>query len=1594
MLSLICIAFANASWAQPTAAFTATPLSGCPPMVVSFTDNSTGSPVAWKWDLGNGTISYLQNPVATYFNPGTYTVKLLVRNAAGDEDSIAKSQYVTVYALPDAKFTASDTVGCFPLKVQFTDNSLAGSGNIVSWQWDFGDGTLSTLQNPQHTYTNSGNYTVILRVVNSNGCSKVLNKSTYIKISNGVRADFTYSSSAGCSTPAPVAFTNTTVGTGTINYTWSFGDAGTSTSVSPTHNYMSGGVYTVSLIASNSFGCRDTIVKPNAINVGFVDANFTMPATACQDANVSFTNTSNPSSFVGAYWSFSDGTTSNSINPVKAFATAGTFQVKLVTDFGSCIDSIVKSITINPKPVAAFTASNNTGCAAPLTVSLQAATTASSYSWTFGDGGTSTLQNPTHTYNASGSYSVKLIVTSASGCTDTLVKNNFVQIAPPQIASIDSVPLKGCLPFTFTPKVVMVDSIVPSTYLWNFGDGNTSTSATPSHTYTVEGNYDVTVIVSTGPGCYDTLKAVQGIKVGTRPTVHFTAMPTDVCANTSVQFTDQTTNGPVTEWFWQFGDGGTSADPNPSHMYNDTGWFNVMLVATNYGCSDTLKIDSMVHIKPPIAKFDTAFLCNDPLKRRFIDKSIGATSWAWDFGDGGTSALQQPSHVYAGTGTYNVSLTVSNGTCTHTTKKPVRVIKHSPVLTITDTVGCLNKRVTADVINVADSNVSKYTWYFAQMPLSPISTTNHPVGANYTTAGTKHPAVVVQNKLNCRDTAYTAVPVKIYGAKANFGSLLQSTCFGNTIHFTDSTKTDSIHPVAQWIWNFGEGSPQTFTAAPFSHNYATAGTYNVMLTVIDTYGCKDSITRPAFISITKPVASFLASDTMICPGIPVTFTNTSQAENGVYAWNFGDGDTSTATSPTHTFASPGAYTVKLVITDKNGCHDSASVVVRMFSAHADFTISDSFSTCPPLVVNTTNLSSNYISLNWVFGDGGNSQLATPSHIYTAPGNYTIKLIVTNNGGCVDSMTKNIVVKGPSGVFSYLPTQICKPGTVHYSLVSTNTVKYIWDFADGTTVFSTTDTISHVYTSAGMFCPKIILEDSAGCRVAVAGPDTVRVYGVNAHITSSVTMLCDSGHVAFTDSSTSNDIITGYQWNFGDGGVSTLHNPGHYYTDTGAYTVTLVTTTQTGCTDTAFLQNSIAIASAPAVTIAGDTSACAPANMKFTGQLATADTSTYTWNWTFGNGNTSALQSPDSQHYANAGTYTVNVTASNGTGCTGHATRQVIIHPNPVVSAGADTTACRNVAFNLHATGAATYVWDANPSLSCTNCASPVALPTSDITYMVTGTSAYGCIGRDTVAVRIKQPFTMHVGRGDTVCHGTPVTLSASGADLYQWSPSRWLSNANLASPVSVADSTITYAVIGRDLAGCFRDTGRVTVKVYPQPTIQILNGDNVLLEVGKNLAITCTHSPDVTKCTWEPAQWLSCSVCPDPVTAPKEDVTYTVTATNAGNCVATDKITINLVCGKANVYMPNTFSPNGDGMNDVYYPRGVGLYNIRSLRIYNRWGQAVFERYNMSANDPSQGWNGTFNGNKLQPDVYVYIMEVMCANNVVFPFKGNITLVR
>jgi gliding motility-associated-like protein len=1581
--------------AQLVAKFSGTPLSGCAPLIVRYSDESTGNPTSWRWDLGNGTISFLQNPSVLYFTPGRYTIKLIVKNAT-NTDSVVKLNYVDVYAKPAPVISVSSTTGCYPLDIQFTDSTPAASGTVSSWLWDFGDGTVSTSQNPTHTYTSARNFSVTLQVKNINGCITTLISPSLIQIHDGVLAQFTANNPHSCAAPIKINFQNQSTGTGVVNYLWNFGDNSTSTLLNPSHTYTSAGSYTVKLIVTNGNGCTNTIIKQNAVTVGTVKSGFTpSDTTVCQSTNIDFKSTSVPTP-ASVVWQFGDGTTSDLLTATKAYTTAGTYTVKMFADFGSCSDSTIKTITILPKPNSLFSATDTASCKAPLTPNFSnQSTDAISYLWNFGDNTTSTLPDPSHTYTKAGNYSVTLTATGPNGCTSSLTKSKYIKIVRP-LATITNVPDSGCVPFlkTFNVTVNSADAVV--SYLWDFGDGNTSDAADPSHTYTSDGSYNVSVIINTANGCTDTARQKRAIIASDKPTAKFVADITKTCAIMPVQFTDLSTGNP-TRWLWDFGDKSASTLKNPSHLFVDTGYFDIKLITWRSGCGDSVIIPKYIRINPPIAKFTVKNNCDKPFEKVFTDRSIGADEWFWDFGDGNTSTLQNPVNTYLSTGLYTITLKVVNrqSGCDYTTTNQIRVINVIANFAASDTSIC---RGISDnfTTGLSVNDVKTFNWTFGDRSPSRNSPANsNSISYKYLTNGLFTVRLITTDANGCLDTLIKTNYIRVNGPTAKFTSSVPGTCLNKTVSFNDSTITDGTHPIMQWKWNYGDGKSETLNASPFQHTFTTEGSYTVKLQVVDSKGCTDSINIPTPLIISKPRAAFTSLDTFTCQGKAVRFVNQSTGPKLTYDWNFGDDSTSTIQTASHVYSQDGKYTVNLNITDQYGCSDSTkkTYYINIASPRSFFTMSDSAGNCPPLIVKFTNQSTNAKSKKWDFGDSTYSSDTDPTHFYNYPGTYVVTLTITSATGCTDSYNRSIVIKGPEGSFTYKPLNGCKPVNVNFAASTNGKSSFVWDFNDGNIHSGPDSNVSHAYIYPGKYVPKMILVDAAGCQVPIRGRDTIYVSHVNANFSFNSQSFCDSATVRFSDSSIAiNDLVSTYKWDFGDSIVSTSRNPVHFYTKPGTYFPTLTASTRGGCLDTLISATAVKIAASPRPSIMASNNGCAPLAVTFSSGLLVADTSSIKWTWNFGNGDSSVTANPPVANYTIAGKYSVKLIATNSTGCSGSVSKNVEAYAIPAVSAGKDVMLCNGSSVKLSASGANTYNWSPAATLSCKSCAEPTSSTDISISYVVTGRSVQGCASMDTVAVTVKNKFVLKHSKNDSLCRGETKKLSASGATHYSWTPSNTLNDASISNPVATPEATTTYTVVATDDLGCFKDTGYVSLRVNSIPTVEA--GVDKTVNVGRAIDLVPVISSDVIDVDWQPTNALTRNFYPGITVKPTENTEYTVAVKTKGGCMARDKVTVFVICNGSNIYIPNTFSPNNDGVNDIFYPRGTGLFKVKTLRIFSRWGEVIFEKSNFDANNAAYGWDGTNKGRNFNADVFVYTIDIICDNGSVLTYHGNVALIK
>ncbi len=1079
LLSSVFCLLSSSSFSQVTANFSATPLVGCAPLVVQFTDLSTSGITSWNWNLGNGVQSANQTPSTIYLNTGVYTVTLTVSNGT-TSNTIIKTNYINVYNKPQANFTTSTDTACIGQMITFSDSTIisAGGSPIGNWVWNFGDGNSASTTNDSitHTYTSAGNYPVSMIVTDANGCTGSITQN--ILVVKPI-VSFSATPTSACVPPLNVTFTNTSSTIGTTTYFWNFGD-GTSTSAvqNPSHTYTASGTYTVTLVV-NENGCIDSIVMPNYIVIQNITAAFTAtPSSVCTGDTITFTNTSVPTA-VSANWNFGDATTSTLISPTHIYSTAGNFIVTMTaTDASGCTNTTTATVTVNQTPTANFIADTMSSCSIPFTVTFtNQSTGGTNYSWNFGDGGNSTIANPVHTYTAAGTYAVTLIaINSAGGCSDTIVKNSFIIISFPQ-ANFTHFPDSGCVPLTVNFSDTSISTVDPiTTYIWTFGDGSPNSALqNPVHTYTATGIYSVTLIVQTANGCIDTFLCVNCIKVGTPPIANFGIVQDTVCYGLPVQFNDSS-SVPVTGWYWDFGDGGSSTMQNPQYTYGDTGTYMVYLIAYNNGCADTSAIQNVV-ILPPKAVFTYSLSCTNYYTVTFHDTSIGADSIFWNFGDGTMDSSNNinPVHIYPSRGPFTVTLTAYNYStgCSNSVTATFTIAEPIASFSVTNTTGCYP--FTANFFSTSQ-DASTLFWNFGD----PSTTADTSIITNpsytYNNPATYSVTLTITDVNGCMDTLIDTL--QSLGPLPYFFADTLTGCRPFVVTFKDTSFSDSL--LLQWTWDFGDGSPIIITSNDsIIHTYLNPGNYSVTMTVKDTNGCVKTIVKNNYIQPTFPYPSFTV-DTFSCKGTLLTFNaSATTVVGGTYIWNFGDGtgDTTTATSTTHAYASDSTYIVSLTVTDINGCDSTISDTILILQPTANFGWAVDAMYCKNMEISFTDLSTGYVTnWNWNFGLAGSAIIQNPTAFYSTGGVYSVQLIVINAGGCIDTMKLDSIITVPFavGTFTLAPAGGCNPLTVCFSTNAQNTANYFWDFGDGSTGNSAGDTC-HTYLTPGTFNPQLLLQ---------------------------------------------------------------------------------------------------------------------------------------------------------------------------------------------------------------------------------------------------------------------------------------------------------------------------------------------------------------------------------------------------------------------------------------------------------------------------------------------------------------------------------------
>jgi gliding motility-associated-like protein len=1446
-----------------------------------------------------------------------------------------------------ASFTASPTKGCVPLVVSFTNTSPVATG--TTYKWDFGNGNTSTLRDPQTSYTDPRGYTVTLQVSNDGGTTYTAAPSQSIVAYKNPTALFTVDSRKGC-TPFTANFTDkSTNGDGTINqWSWDFRTGTSSALQNPSCTYNSAGIYNVFLQVTDTHGCTSSKDSTNFMDIGDAPIVSFMPdpSSACKvPANVSFNNT---------------------------------------TTGGGTL----------------------------------------SYHWDFGDGGTSTETSPTHTFNSYGNPTVKLSVQSDYGCTRDL-SDIFPIVKVTADGNIaDGVRILSKTGDNACPGKVLTftNTSTGTPYAaWDFGD-NSGLDYNPNtiHTYTKGGTYTVILYASPDDNCVDKTTWTINIDV---VSAQFTLSPENSCKSPQpIIITNTSVN--ASSYFWTFQDGSTSSDAVPSktitleadadeYVTHDIKGFSFILTAkSGNGCTSTL--NKTVSIKRPTASFivDTIQGCV-PLKVLFTDHSKSdndIASHRWEFGDGKDTTTTWTDvsayHTFTTAGLFNTRLIITNDVGCKDTSFTINIktgtLPH-PNFSVSPNPACASDVVTITDLTPSADNVNSWYYSMNNQGIDACSSVGSPTFKIKPGIGAiKIQQIVSYNGCTAEKTVTNALynngPLSAFTYNLDCASPL-------IINFRGSSQGGNAYK-----WDFGDGTPAQ-TTLNITHTYTTAGNHTVKFISFNG-SCSDTAIQ--VVHVRQKSAQF-TTPTSACANQDIKFAGTgSLIQSDIcgekYIWTFNDSTPvirTDADTVIHQFAHRGTYQVHMSALYDNGCSDTLSKAIRIYEPYAGFTTTPKTG-CTPLnvtFVDTSKIDGNAIKTwDWYYDLGYPpvSKLfagSTVSHNYTAPGQYTARLIVTDTRGCTGKAEQVISTASPNANFNYLVTNhLCAGDTISFKRTYPTVDNLTWNFGDGTTSTLLDNPLKHVYTVGGDFAVELNVS-RYGCSADLKkATDYVKVQKPDAEFSLSGTSFnCyPTDPVIFTHLNPSANIIAG-SWTPGENNIEwdykytdppktyRYSNPGTFNARLWVETSYYKETSSKNCLDT--FKQAIIITGPMADIGISKPLACINDVIQLS-VLNPANVVSFWWDLgdgSFDHTGISTINHP----YTSVGKKNVILYLSNAT-CIDAPTSEAITIDEVIARFSVpDTIACseKQIKFTNASTGQNSQTWTFGDGVT-SNASNPshnFAAGKYKVILDAVNTVS-GCSSQASKNMTVNQTPAMTLKYDKSKCPENKALLIATGGESVSWSPTEGLTSNNTYSVIATPKiSTQYYATVTSKYATsqCTNTDSmmvtRATVEIAPSRTS---------LPVGDTVQISLYKSADVLAYSWKPETGVSCTTCPNPVIRPYDSVYYMI-VTEPANCFSdTIKIHFKLDVNDLSIIAPTSFKP-GDPVNGTFRIVGKGVPGAKEfkLEIYNRWGNLVF-----SSNDASLGWDGLYNGHEQPIDTYVWIATLKLFDGSGQVKKGTVLL--
>ena len=1335
---------------------------------------SDASEITYLWDFGDTSPSSEEEPKKSYSSADDYTIAL---TATAQGCVVTESMDVTISPKPTGAFRIVDesannlSRACVGQEVYFENNTSDPDDHTIDYSWNFGDGTpIDDQEEPSHTFSTSGVYTVILELTTQSGCVYSIPRN--VTIDPLVQSDFSFENVCGGEN---VTFTNaSTISNGTaISYEWDFGDGTGSEKPNLTHEYSSYGDYEVTLTATSNKGCETTISKTVLV---YQKPDFDLGDYALSvDGSYLLDPTSDADHYLpaGSTYSWLRGNTEVSTASTYEATETGTYFVTVETpNPESCLfTTSVPVYVLTPGDLGAdlTVCSKHELLATPISYPSQLASV--SYEW-FKDSVALSHYEKNLLVTESGKYQVEVTFTidQEDGDPSVSYSDEIEVTVEDPTAGLD---LGGTTDLCVGGSITLSSNVVADSYQWRNVTEGVDLGSLSSQLVDEPGTYELTI----ESGICSRSETVEVVEVST-PVAGFTSTATS-CVNSpvsfqNISFSDDTGNQIVSQT-WDFGDGSSSTLESPDKAFAVSGTYEVTLnIATDNGCTNSFSKEVTV-VDAPTASFAFADVCFGETVS-FTDNSTvsGTTSYLWDFGDGNTSVATNPSHTYSSAGVYDVTLTLDNS-CESTFTDEVEVFTNPTIFTGSEIVNC-GSSIELD----AGPGMTRYRWYDVSTDntLSTLQT--------YTVSSDGEVGIEVTSVNGCEHSEEVNVTLN---------TLIQAN-LGNDRTVCDRTILNpGAFPGATFTWSTGATTPTI--------EVAVSGTYSVDISTPN--GC--SSTDEVVIAVEESPSIDLGSDQTICFGEAVTL----DAGNLGATYNWSTGESTQTIEVTAT----GQYAVEVT---KGSCSVQDTIQITVIDIPSiDFEFSNS---CIDLSTNFNYTgASSGLQFLWEFGDGTQSVQSSPGKVFSSAGDFDVTLTVTNAEGCDASMTKQVEILPPIQTdfdFEDVCVESERLFTNQTTYSGPDELSYIWTFDHGET--STDSNPTHTYNEAGTFSvrlqatnenlcttstsksinvlgkPSISLNDVVSCEsvvtldagnsessflwsdsstdqtleVSASGTFTVQVTDSNGCVNSDTVDvvlleydLPDLGEDVTTCASTlleANAPANSYEWSTGEITESiTVESSGIYWVKT-------ISADLCQATDTI----NVTVHEVPEFELGANIEVCAGDTIQLA-PSSNVEISSYSWS----NGSTeSQLDVFESGEY--------KVTATSVEGCVFTDSLTLIVNSLPVSPLIDSYEVCEQVTLDVGDVGD-DYVW------STGSFTSEIEISNSG-SYWVQITNSNDCSIIDTVDVDVSVSPILELGSDMTICEGESIQLDAQNTgSTYLWS------TGELSQKITVTDSG-EYAV--------------------------------------------------------------------------------------------------------------------------------------------------------------------------------------------------------